>query len=54
MEQWTRGQIMKGLQKLVTEMDFMKTSEEHDYVFPIPNGKKGRIWTIGARSGYHL
>ena len=45
MEQWTREQIMKGLQELVTEMDFIKTSEEF-------NGEKGGIWTIGAGSGW--
>jgi len=31
---------MKGLQELVTEMGFMKTSEEF-------NGEKGGIWTSG-------
>ena len=45
MKQWTREQIMEGLQGLVTEMNFMKTSEEFD-------GKKGGIWTIGAGSGW--
>ena len=45
MKQWSREQIMKGLQELVTEMNFMKTSEEFD-------GKKGGIWTIGASSGW--
>ena len=40
MKQWTREQIMKGLKELVTEMDFMKTSEEF-------NGEKGGIWTSG-------
>ena len=40
MEQWTREQIMKGLKELVTEIDFMKTSEEF-------NGKEGGIWTTG-------
>jgi len=40
MKQWTREQIMKGLQELVTEIDFMKTSEEF-------NGEKGGIWTSG-------
>ena len=34
MKQWTREQIMKGMQELVTEIDFMKTSEEF-------NGEKG-------------
>jgi hypothetical protein len=52
MNQWTRKQIMKGLQELVTEMNFMKTSEEHDFVFSRPNGKKGGIWTTGAGSGW--
>ena len=40
MKQWDREQVMKGLQKLVPEIDFMKTSEEF-------NGKKGGIWTSG-------
>jgi hypothetical protein len=40
MKQWTREQIMKGMQELVTEIDFMKTSEEF-------NGEKGGIWTSG-------
>jgi len=33
MKQWTREQIMKGLEELVTDIDFMKTFEEF-------NGKK--------------
>ena len=45
MKQWTRDEIMKGLQELVPEINFMKTSEEFD-------GKKGGIWTIGAGSGW--
>ena len=45
MKQWTREQIMKGLKELVTEINFMKTSEEF-------NGKKGGIWTVGASSGW--
>jgi len=40
LKQWDREQVMKGLQKLVPEIDFMKTSEEF-------NGKKGGIWTSG-------
>jgi len=40
MKQWGREQIMKGLQELVTEIDFMKKSEYFD-------GKKGGIWTSG-------
>jgi len=40
MKQWTRKQIMKGLQELVPEIDFMKKSEDFD-------GKKGGIWTSG-------
>lgn len=40
MKQWARDQIMKGMQELVAEMDFMKTSEEF-------NGEKGGIWTHG-------
>ncbi len=43
MKQWTREQIMKGLQELVTEIDFIKTSEEF-------NGEKGGILTIGEES----
>ncbi len=45
MKQWSREQIMKGLQELVTEMDFIKISEEF-------NGEKGGILTIGAGSGW--
>ena len=33
MKQWTRDQIMKGLKELVTDIDYLKTSEEF-------NGKK--------------
>ena len=40
MKQWTREQIMKGLQKMVPEIDFMKKSEDFD-------AKKGGIWTSG-------
>ncbi len=40
MRQWTRNQIMNGMQELVTEIDFMKTSEDY-------NGEKGGIWTCG-------
>ena len=40
MKQWSRKQIMKGLQKLVPDIDFMKTSEEF-------NNEKGGIWTSG-------
>jgi hypothetical protein len=45
MKQWSRDEIMKGLQKLVSEMDFIKKSEDYD-------GKKGGIWTIGTESGW--
>ena len=45
MKQWTREQIMKGLQELVPEINIMKTTEEF-------NGKKGGIMTIGASSGW--
>ena len=45
IKQWTREQIMKGMKELVTEIDFMKTSEEF-------NDEKGGIWTIGAGSGW--
>ena len=38
MKSSTREQIMKGLQELVPEIDFMKKSEDFD-------GKKGGIWT---------
>ena len=40
MKQWTREQIMKGLKELVTEINFLKFSEDY-------NGKKGGIWTSG-------
>ena len=40
MEQWTRDQIMKGLQELIPEITFLKKSEEFD-------GKKGGIWISG-------
>jgi len=40
MKQWTRPQVMKGLQKIVPEISFMKKSEDFD-------GKKGGIWTSG-------
>ncbi len=38
MKQWTRKQIMKGLQKKIPDIDFMKKSERL-------NGCKGGIWT---------
>lgn len=40
MESWNREQIIKGLYKLIPEIDFMKTTDEF-------NGKKGGIWTSG-------
>ncbi|RZD42235.1 MAG: hypothetical protein CXT78_09770 [Thaumarchaeota archaeon] len=40
MKQWSREQIIKGLYKLVPEINFMKTTEEF-------YGKKGGIWTSG-------
>ena len=42
MKQWSREQIMKGLQELISDIDFMKTSEEF-------NNEKGGIWTSGER-----
>jgi len=45
MKQWSREQVMKGLQELVSEMDFIKKSEDYD-------GKQGGIWTIGTESGW--
>ena len=45
MEQWSRDQVMKGLMELVSEMDFIKKSEDYD-------GKEGGIWTIGTESGW--
>ena len=45
MKQWSRDEIMVGLQKLVSEMDFIKKSEDYD-------GKIGGIWTIGTESGW--
>ncbi len=41
MKHWCREQIMKGLRELVSEMDFIKKSEDYD-------GKKGGLWTIGT------
>ena len=38
MKQWTRKQIMKGLMELVSEITYLKKSEEFD-------GQKGGIWT---------
>ena len=40
MESWSREQIIKGLYKLIPEIDFMRTTDEF-------NGKKGGIWTSG-------
>ena len=40
MKQWSREQIMTGLQELVPGIDFLKTSEEY-------GGKHGGIWTNG-------
>jgi hypothetical protein len=45
MKQWNRYEIMKGLQELVSEMNFIKKSEDY-------NGKKGGLWTIGTESGW--
>ena len=45
MKQWSREEIMKGLQELVSEMNFIKKSEDYD-------GKKGGLWTIGTESGW--
>ena len=45
MKQWNREEIMKGLRELVSEMNFIKKSEDYD-------GKKGGIWTIGTESGW--
>lgn len=45
MKQWTREQIMKGLQELVSEITHLKTSEEFGL-------KKGGIWTTGAENGW--
>ena len=45
MKQWSREEIMKGLSELVSEMDFIKKSEDYD-------DKKAGIWTIGTESGW--
>ena len=45
MKQWSRDEIMVGLQELVSEMNFIKKSEDY-------NGKKGGLWTIGTESGW--
>ena len=45
MKQWSREQIMKGLQELVSEITHLKTSEEFGL-------KKGGIWTTGAENGW--
>jgi len=44
MKQWSRVQIMKGLQKMVPEIDQFTTSEEFGF-------KKGGIRTIGEETG---
>ncbi|MBL7015089.1 MAG: hypothetical protein ISR79_01855 [Nitrosopumilus sp.] len=40
MKEWNRTQIMKGLQELVPEIDFLKKSEEYET-------KKGGIGATG-------
>ena len=45
MKQWSRAQIMKGLQRMVSDITHMKTSEEFGL-------KKGGIWTTGAENGW--
>ena len=45
MKQWSRDEIMVGLQELVSETNFIKKSEDY-------NGKKGGLWTIGTESGW--
>jgi len=40
MNQWTRDEIMKGLQELVTEINYLEKSED-------VGGIKGGIWTSG-------
>ena len=43
MKQWSREQIMEGLQKLVTEIDFIKKSEDM-------GREKGGIFTTGEET----
>ena len=43
MKQWSREQIMKGLQKMVTEIDFIEKSEDTDR-------EKGGIHTTGEEA----
>ena len=45
MKQWSRVQIMKGLQRMVSDITHLKTSEEFGL-------KKGGIWTIGEESDW--
>ena len=46
MKQWTRAQIMKRLQIMVPEINFLKTSGESD-------SKKGGIWTSGESDWFY-
>jgi hypothetical protein len=45
MKQYSREEIMKGLLELVSEMNFIKKSEDYD-------DKKGGLRTIGTESGW--
>jgi len=46
MKQWSRRQIMKGLQEMVPEINFMKKSE--DFL-----GKEGGIWTYQETAWFY-
>ena len=46
MKQWTRKQIMKGLKKKITEINFMKKSENF-------LGRKGGIWTYQRTAWFY-
>jgi len=43
MKQWTRTQVMKGLQKIVPEINYLEKSED-------VGSKRGGIWTSGEDS----
>ena len=45
MKQWSRTKVMKGLQRMVSDITHLKTSEEFGL-------KKGGIWTTGAENGW--
>ncbi|EIJ64975.1 hypothetical protein BD31_I0778 [Candidatus Nitrosopumilus salaria BD31] len=46
MIQWNRKQIMKGLQEMIPDIDFMKKSEKF-------LGRKGGIWTYQRTAWFY-